>query len=388
MTETTMRYFPAIDDGQIGDLLDKWRSAWPAMGILALLPEAEREAVARLQRSCVQRRIPLAGGLFPALLVDNGFCQRGAWLLRLDEMPYVGVHSGLPRDPEKIPAAVDAIVDGLNPHLGTDRDSTLFLMFDAMLPNVATLLDELYLRLANRVRYMGVNAGSESFKPMACLFDGAQLGQDGVLAILLKSHKGAVLEHGYEAPAQTLTATSTEGNRILQIDWRPAFDVYQEMARAQYGVEINRQNFYDYAVHFPFGIVRANGVILVRIPVALEEDGSLFCVGEVPPNAVLTLLAAPAVNSTRTLETLTQGLSAIGGPVADRELLLFYCAGRRLHLGLDAAQGELRAFAQRTGAAQVAGALSLGEIGGSTPWSYPLFQNATLVACRWGREGA
>jgi len=35
-------------------------------------------------------------------------------------------------------------------------------------------------------------------------------------------------------------------------------------------------------LHFPFGIIRANHEVLVRIPVALEEDGSLFCVGEVP----------------------------------------------------------------------------------------------------------
>ena len=44
---------------------------------------------------------------------------------------------------------------------------------------------------------------------------------------------------------------------------------------------------------------------------------------------------------------------------------------------------ELKAFETRTQAAQVAGALSLGEIGGSTLHGYPLFHNATLVAARW-----
>ena len=60
-----------------------------------------------------------------------------------------------------------------------------------------------------------------------------------------------------------------------------------------------------------------------------------------------------------------------------------YCAGRRLHLGLAQASSEIEAFEKRTGAAQVAGALSLGEIGGSTLHGYPLFHNATLVAARW-----
>jgi hypothetical protein len=221
---------------------------------------------------------------------------------------------------------------------------------------------------------------------MPCLFDGSRIIQDGVLAMLLKPHCGAVLEHGYSAPSQMLTATSTEGNRIFQIDWRPAFEVYQEMAYAQYGVTINQQNFYQYAVHFPFGIVCANDSTLVRIPVALEQDGSLFCVGEVPPNALLTMLKAPAVDSAHTTEILMDGLAVIGGSTVGQELLLFYCAGRRLHLGIEAAESELRLLAQRTQAMQIAGALSLGEIGSSTQWGYPLFHNATLVTSYWGRS--
>jgi hypothetical protein len=183
-----------------------------------------------------------------------------------------------------------------------------------------------------------------------------------------------------------ISATSTEGNRIRQIEWRPAFEVYQELVRAQSGVEVTRDNFYQHAVHFPFGIIRANHEILVRIPVALEEDGSLFCVGEVPANAVLTLLQAPKIDSQHTLQSLVSGLTELNGDLSGKELLLFYCAGRRLHLGLDAATGELRQFGQLTHAPFIAGALSLGEIGSSLQWGYPLFHNATLVATCWERN--
>lgn len=383
-----MRYLPSPEENSLDELLADWQANMPGMGVLVLLPEAERDAIARVQQVCARRHIPVIGALFPALIERGAFHTAGAWLLRFDEMPYAALFGNLPREPEKIPAAMDAMAAELGPHLNDGHDATLFLLFDAMVPNIATLLDELYLRLANRVHYMGANAGSETFRPMPCLFDGSRTVQGGVLAILMKPHPGAVLEHGYSAPPQMLTATSTAGNRIVHIDWRPAFEVYQELARAQYGVEIDRANFYRYAVHFPFGIVRANGMILVRIPVALEEDGSIFCVGEVPPNAMLTLLKAPAVDSVHTLDTLVQGLAALDGPPAGQELLLFYCAGRRLHLGIEAAENEVRAFAQRTQAARIAGALSLGEIGGSERWGYPLFHNATLVASRWGGGGA
>jgi len=386
MNTRAMHYLPQLDEAGLVALLREWREEHPAMGVLALLPEAEQGRVEILQRAFRAGKVPLVGAIFPALIVHGHFRSEGVWLLRLDAMPFAALHPDLPLDPEAMERAVDAMVAGLRPHLGTQPDVTLFLLCDAMLPNIGTMLDQLYLRLANRVHYMGANAGSERFQPMPCLFDAERVVGHGVLALLLPHHRGAIVEHGYHVPPTMITATSTAGNRILQIDWRPAFDVYRELAQAQYCVTIDRDNFYRYAVHFPFGIVRANGIIVVRIPVALEEDGSLFCVGEVPPNAMLTLLEAPAVDSEHTLRTLCAGLAEANGPLAGRELLLFYCAGRRMHLGLEAAAAEVAALAERSAVATVAGALSLGEIGSTTQWGYPLFHNATLVASMW--EGA
>jgi hypothetical protein len=386
MNASAMEYLAAVSASSVEETLGRWRADFPEMGILALVPESEKNAVAELQRACDRAGVPLVGAVFPALLHDGAFCSQGAWLLRFDRMPYAALHPDLPRD-EGLQVALDGVVAGLMPHLDGDDDVTLFMLFDSMVPNIGTILDELYLRLANRVHYMGANAGSETFQPMPCLFDNERIVQNGVLAMLLEPHRGAILEHGYEVPEQMITATSTEGNRIMQIDWRPAFEVYQELAREQYGVEIDRENFYVNAVHFPFGIVRANGITVVRIPVALQEDGSLFCVGEVPANAVLALLRAPAVDTGHTLDTLLDGLAELNGGVAGRDLLLFDCAGRRLHLGIEKASDELRLLAERSRARTLCGALSLGEIGSTTQWGYPLFHNATLVASLWGKTG-
>ncbi len=383
MSASAMRYLPHIEATLLGELLVEWQGSHPGMGVLVLLPEAEKDSVPLIQAVCDKHRVPVVGAVFPALIAEAEFRSRGAWVLRFDTMPYTALYADLPRGPEAVAPTVESIVAELKPHLPNGDPTTLFMLFDAMVPDVGSLLDELYLRLANRVRYMGANAGSESFQPMPCLFDGSRVVERGVLLMLLTPHQGAILDHGYGVPPKMTAATSTEGNRILQIDWRPAFEVYQELARAQYGVEVNRDNFYEYAVHFPVGIVRANGVILVRIPVSLEEDGSLFCVGEVPPNSMLTLLEAPAVDSVHTIKRLVDGLAELNGTLAGRDLLLFGCAGRRMHLGVEAASRELQALLEQSGAAQMAGALSLGEIGSTTQWGYPLFHNAALVACQW-----
>jgi hypothetical protein len=325
----------------------------------------------------------LVGAIFPALVQGGAFHTNGVWLLRFDRMPFYALHAELAPGADGAELCAQAIAKEVTAQLDERTEATLLMLFDSMVPNIGSILDETYLHLANRIHYAGANAGSETFQSMPCLFDGTRLTGNGVLLMLIPEHKGAILEHGYQAPPQTVYATSTTGNCIAQIDWRPAFEVYQELVQNQFGVQITRENFYEHAVHFPFGIVRANHHVVVRIPVMLNGDGSLFCVGEVPANSVLTLLQSPTVDSHKTLDTLTRGLTALNGDSAGSELLLFYCAGRRMHLGLDRATGELEEFKDLTRAANIAGALSLGEIGGSTLHGYPLFHNATLVAARW-----
>jgi hypothetical protein len=378
-----VRFLSTTDAGLLNATLTAWRDSFPQMGICAFLPEAQKHKVGVLQAECGRLQIPLVGAIFPALVHAGAFHTDGIWLLRFDTMPFYALLADLPVDAEGAERTAELLARQIAAQLQDQQEATLLMLFDAMVPNIGSTLDALYLRLANRVHYAGANAGSETFQPMPCLFDGNRIVSNGVLMLLLPGHKGAILEHGYQAPQHTVYATSTSGNCISQIDWRPAFEVYQELVHSQYGVQITRDNFYQHAVHFPFGIVRANHHVVVRIPVMLNDDGSLFCVGEVPPNSVLTLLKSPTVDSHETLAVLTEGLNALNGNCAGTELLLFYCAGRRMHLGLERATRELKEFEARTQGSQIVGALSLGEIGGSTLHGYPLFHNATLVAARW-----
>lgn len=373
----------SVEADSIGHILTNWQAGWPRMGVFALLPESERAKLPILQAACRQRGIPLIGGIFPALVTQQGFSRDGVWLLRLDEMIPAFLLPELDAGEHEAAAKIArAVESALDTGATAIAKPTLYLVFDGLIPNIATILDGLYLRTADRVNYAGVNAGSETFQPMPCLFDGERVIGNGVLGMLLPGNSATVLEHGYPAPERVMIATSTQGNRILNIDWRSAFDAYQEIIKAEYDIDLTRENFYQYAVHFPFGILRANEEVVVRIPVALTDDGSLFCVGEVPENAILVLLRAPAADAGQCITHLVEELEAVNGPLRNRGLLTFYCAGRRMHLGDDAAK-ELVKLNALTGVASMAGALSLGEIGSTHAWGYPLFHNATLVCTPW-----
>lgn len=376
-------HFVELTAESIAQTMQDWGPVAGRAGIVALVPEAEREKLPLLQAAAAQHGIALVGAIFPALIRGAAFVTRGACLLCFDSMPpyflLPAINAGQEPAATQVVAAVrralaDAAPDAARP--------TLFMFFDSMVPNIASILDDIYLALANRVEYAGVNAGSETFQPMPCLFDAERVVGDGLLGLLLPSAMVPLLEHGFARAEFLMGATATEGNRIASIDWRPAFEVYQEIIKAQFGIDLTRENFYQYGVHYPFGILRANGDVVVRIPVALEADGSVYCVGEIPENAMLVLLQAPEAGGNGCIGRLATNLQGTHGSLAGRPLLAFYCAGRRMHLG-DAAPDELASLVQETGTTSLGGAVSLGEIGNTARWGYPMFHNATLVCAPW-----
>lgn len=378
-----MRYLAESDFESVAHALTGLALA-PDAPLLVLLPADEAEAVSRFQAACSAQNVRLVGALFPELIVEGDLCRQGAWLLPLPPGTPTFLVDGLGAD-----AAADAARIAYSVRSGlTQFDSplerpVLALVFDGLLPHIASVLDELYLLLANRVEYTGANSGNESFTPMPCVFDNACVVDQGVIGMLLPGHHGAALEHGFVVPPHALAATATTGNCIASIDWRPAFTVYQELVAGSYGVTLTAENFYQYGVHFPLGILQASGDVIVRVPVALREDGALYCVGEIPENAMLVVLRASDIDDSTCVNRLAERLAFDEGSLIGRDLLLFYCAGRRLH-HMQHAREEFTRLQRATGAAQVGGALSTGEIGSLRRNGYPTLQNECLVGLPWG----
>ena len=373
MSDTpSFRYLSSFEPREVREALGAWSALPPGGAVLALVPEARAAGVAPLQEACRELGLSLGGGVFPRLIRDGRFVDEGAWLLHLAVAPPMGLLDELGDDPtEAARRLAEAIAPALSERQPAD---TLFLLFDATTPNLASRLDALYLELGAAVRYSGVSAGSETFQPTPCLFDDARLLGGGALWALLPSSRKTVLLHDYAAPLGSSLATSAAGNRVTSIDFRPAFDFYRARMLAQYGVELTPESFYRYAVEYPFGIALANGQLLVRMPVALEPDGSIRCAGEVPENAVLVVVHAPDPRSGETARALAARLAE--AHIA-RDVVLFYCAGRRLRLGA-ASDDDLRGLLEAAGG-RVVGALSLGEVGSIQDGAYPLFHNGAFV---------
>ncbi len=373
-------FISATGFDQLPILLKNWQQKYPACGCLVLLPEAEKARVASIQSAFNALEMPLLGGVFPQLIGSGNWQHEGAWVLLFIEMPTAFL---LPLDEGREDIFAQAVGQSLEGDLHValpGQTPTLFMIFDGMLPNIGTALHQLYQTLRTQVVYCGVNAGSETFQPMACLFDNDQLIERAVMGFLLNDAPKISVGHGYPVSKALMRATSATGNQIHQIDGRPAFEAYQSVIKSEYGVVLTRENFYEYAVHFPFGLVTTLEV-LVRIPVAFSADGALICVGEVPANSTLRLLRAPKLSESVCVDRLVQDLGA--QEKVGTNLLTFYCAGRRMHFGAEALD-ELQTLKQRSGVSEVIGALTLGEIDTDPDLGMPRFHNATLVCVAVG----
>lgn len=369
MSERCAHYMAEYSSADLLPLLQTWQQNGDCT-LLAMVAESSKAAIVDLQARCRELNLPLIGGMFPGLIIDGELKQQGLLLFRLPgHVPYVLTDQIIDK------ASIDAMAESLKEQLQSGESRTLFLLVDAMVGHTASILEQLYLNLADSVDYAGSSVGSETFQPMPCLFDQQHWIGNGLLAALLPNHGKTFLSHGYPTPEKDIFVTAASGNCIASIDWQPAFEAYQQMAKEQYQVDITPENFYQHAVHMPFGILQASGDVVVRMPVATTEDGSIFCIGEVPENSLLVLLDGPQA-------ALLEAADQLGQKVAGLEAshgILFYCAGRRMHLGDSAMQAELAAFASHGTSAT--GALSLGEIGILYNHWNPTFHNATLVYC-------
>ncbi|HET7774824.1 MAG TPA: histidine kinase, partial [Azospira sp.] len=165
------RYLEFLSATAIDAALSHWCQGLSQFSLLVLLPEASADAIPELQAACRRAGVSLAGAVFPMLLQEHRTVQQGALLLPLEGAPAPMLVEGVSQAGavERLAGRLSEFVEQ---ELGNrETEATLFCIFDALVPNIATHLDAWYLALADRVHYAGVNAGSERFVSIPCLFD-------------------------------------------------------------------------------------------------------------------------------------------------------------------------------------------------------------------------
>ena len=259
-----------------GSQSDAWlaqleRMEWKENEIILLLAaSASQAALPAVWQWARDKGVIVAGALFPALIRGEQVAKEGACWLRLTlAAPLLPLY---PKQEEP-------------PWRHDVQNTTAFLLFNGQRDETEQLLEGLYDYLGHSIRCIGAVGESDLKKTRTALFTQDGWCEAAGLAVFAACGLHTSRGYGFSSLPDMLIVTKAEKNRIVELNWQNAQTAYKGILAA-HGLVL------DDVGRYPLGIVREESVDLVRSIVEMAEDGSLLCAGEVPENAVLSVLIA------------------------------------------------------------------------------------------------
>jgi hypothetical protein len=277
-------------------------------------------------------------------------------------------------------AGADAVADALS-HLGPAdprRERSIILLPDGRAGVAADVVRGAAREVGADALWVGGGSGHNTRPLRSVQFAGGESHSDRVVAIALESRRksGVGICHGWTPFGKPTMVTRARGDTILELDYQPAFRVYQQCAASR-GDRVTPETFASFAISHPIGIPQPDEEYVIRDPLELLPDGGIRCVGEVPDGALVRMmkgdaeaLLSAASKAARHARERVEGVPA--GAIA------FDCVSRRVMLG-ERTRDELMRFQDGVGRdVPMMGCLTFGEIGTLTH-GMPQFHNKTAV---------
>lgn len=251
------------------------------------------------------------------------------------------------------------------------------IMTDALAGHADRLVEELTILTSGKYQFAGGGAGDDANFSQTHVFHGTDAYSDAVVALELLSKKplGIGVGHGWVPAGKALRVTAAEGMRLVSLNGLPAVEAFEQHASAT-SQEFDRQNPLPFFLHNILGIDTGDGHRL-RVPLAVNEDGSVNCAAEVPPGARLHIMKASADSAIIAAKKATEAaMLGLRGEKAGAALF-FDCVATRLRMG-DAFGFELASVAESLGGAGFVGCNTYGQIA-RAEGQFGGFHNCTAV---------
>lgn len=253
-------------------------------GILIMACDANGFTPAEIDPILAQIDIPIIGGVFPEIIMEKEKHQKGTIIATLSVRPDLHIIKGLSDESKDFSFAVgEQIPNHTIP-------KTMMIMVDGLSSRIASLIEGIFITFGLDCNYIGGGAGSLSFEQRPCLFTPEGLLEDCAIVALMDIDSGIGVQHGWENISGPYKVTQSDRTVIQKLDGKLAFDVYKEVVEKASGEVFNKDNFFDIAKGYPFGLNRLGDEKIVRDPIVLDENGGLVCVGEVPQDSYVYIL--------------------------------------------------------------------------------------------------
>ncbi|MFK7957610.1 MAG: FIST signal transduction protein [Lysobacterales bacterium] len=320
--------------------------------LMVMLANHPDLSVKDLAQGLHERQIPAFGASFPALVAHSAFHFQGAI-----GIPVVLSQPPVLVDDETIHTGVEGCADV---NQTCNGPQTLVMFYATPEFDINHLIQKTYDHWGPTVNYVGAGAGSTQFTSGQWVFNGAETTSNGAVLAMLDSDSSMNLKHGWKPIAGPLVASRCEENRICDLNWQTAYDVYRDALPRSLNIADPQDLIHRIARTYPLAIAPTDdGEPVIRTPFGVDDNGALLMVCGVPENSTLYV----AHGEPEDLMGQAQGLAA---PLRDvtnpsNHQLLITCIARHKVLGADQFRRELELI--QSGSSQpVFGVASLGEI--------------------------
>jgi hypothetical protein len=308
----------------------------------------------------------------------NGQGQTSAMAISSDNMRFsVGLGRSLSDDPHAAARqAAESFVGIGTPPLPY---RAALVMTDALAGHADAVVEELTLATRGNYRFFGGGAGDDGLFRKTHVFAGTEAVTNAIVALEMLSTRpiGVGVSHGWVAASEGMRVTEVEGTRLIGLDGAPAADAIAEHALGT-GQKFDRSNPMPFFLHNILGI-RDDGNYRLRVPLAVNEDGSMSLAAEVPPGSIVHIMKTTAESAVMAAEQATRAaIDALDG-AKPNAALVFDCVATRLRLG-QAFDDELKACAEMLHPAEFVGCNTYGQIA-RAEGQFGGFHNCTAVVC-------
>jgi hypothetical protein len=309
--------------------------------------------------------VPTFGGVFPGVIHGGRAHERGTVLIGHANEPAVVVLRCEEREslPENWMSALESA-------------STIFLYLDSTCP-VGELVSFLFNNSGTGPAWIGGGTGALDFEPRPTVVTPEGLVQTGAVLAGIGDSIALEVSHGWRPIGEPLLVTDARGNDLLNLGWRPAFEVYRERVEAYSGRNFDDAEFYELASNHPLILERLESEGIVRDPIALLPGGGLRCAGDIPPHATVRIAHGEPDEIIAAAGEARQRVEANAGEPRNRVALTIDCISRSILLGERLVE-EL-ATLEVENAVQV-GALTIGEIASKGDRVLQLHNKTTVLA--------
>jgi hypothetical protein len=331
---------------------------------------------------------PLIGCCSGGLLTPQGIVSTGAAVLALydeDLDVTLMMAQGLGASPalaaervaEQLEAKIEPFQEG--------RHNLALMLIDGLTGalSIDTALETTTSILGPLCTVFGAAAGDSLKFGQTSLFSNDQICGDAISAALVTTAApiGIGVRHGWMPIGRPLAITRSEANVIYEFEGKPALDVYRELFPAQ---DITAESFRDITPFHPIGFCQANGEFLVRLPYQANADGSIACLGMLPPHSLAHIMRGTPESLLDAAQAAAEcALEGLGGKDIAAAIVID-CVARPPLLGDQTSTEVERIRAVLGETTPFIGMYSFGEIAADE--GPACYRNKTVAICAIGRN--